>query len=131
MFNFKIQLKDKSIYFQDIFDLLDEQKEIILKESFKKTFVEWNDLETGLKNPLENWQQTIVLAQKNNLIENKDEKVLMKERTIIFSKHAKRRIAVRIENIDPDNIPKPESLLLIIKLVIESNEVSKKGEILK
>lgn len=127
-FQFTIPMKDQDIEFMDVIDLSVEQQELIINDSSYRTMEEWRNEETGIKIPLENWQQDAVLAHKNLLVEAKEERALLKDRTIIFTKHSKDRVALRVEKVQVGRPPKLESLLLVIRLVIESNVVDKQAE---
>lgn len=126
--SFRVSLRDQILIFEDIIDLSKEQQDHIVKAAQKRTMSEWRNLEEGIKIPLEHWQREEVLAHKNMLVENKDEEKLLQEETIIFTRHAKARLAMRVDKVDPSRPPKPESLLLIIKLVIESDVVDEDAE---
>jgi hypothetical protein len=127
--SFEIPMKDQKINFEDIIDLSEDQVDLIVKAAPGRSMSEWITLEKGcVKIPLEKWQQKTVLAHKGMLVENKDEAKLLKDETVIFTKHAKSRVALRVEKVDRNRPPKPESLLLIIKLVIESEVVDDEAE---
>lgn len=127
--SFEIKMKDDQVIkFRDIITLSDTQRVLITDVSFTKTFEEWVLTKTGVKIPLEEKQMTKIINQKNLLISSKSERALLKNRTIIFSKHALSRIALRVDGLTMDDQPSLDSMLLIITLVIESNIVDKYAE---
>jgi hypothetical protein len=125
---FDIKMKNKKITFEDIIDLTDEQQETIKEYAKNFNSKEILDSESGVKIELENYQREIVLAQKNSLLGVKDETALLTKGTITFTKHAKARIAVRVCKFDTQQEPSLDSILLIIRLVIDSEVVDKSAE---
>jgi len=53
---------------------------------------------------------------------------LIKEDTIVFTPHARERIAVRVDKVSKDTPPSVESVLLVIQLVIDSDKVDDNAE---
>ncbi|QQE74990.1 hypothetical protein KDJ56_03320 [Brevibacillus composti] len=125
---FEIPLLDQIISFQDIIELTDEQRAIILEVSKNKTFEQWIDIESGVKIPLHPEQRETVLRLKNGLVAAKDKRELVKGDTIIFTRHARERIAVRVDKFSKEAPPTFESILLVVQLVIESDFVDDHAE---
>ena|GEM_PF-2822757 len=53
---------------------------------------------------------------------------MIKEDTIVFTPHARERIAVRVDKVSKDTPPSVESVLLVIQLVIDSDKVDDNAE---
>lgn len=126
--SFKIPLCDQIIHFKDIVNLTDAQQSIILEASPSKTFEEWMMLDKGLKIQLTIEQRDTVLKLKNGLVASKDSRELVKGDIIIFSRHARERIAVRVDKLPKGTPPTFDSILLVIQLVIESDIVDHQAE---
>lgn len=121
-------MKDQKVGFQDIIELSEEQQAIIVSSAPQKTMAEWRKNQIGVKIPLNEHQQQLVLKYKNDLISGRDERTLLKDKTIIFSDHSQQRIAMRVEGVDPSRPPKVESILLVIELLMESDVVDNVAE---
>lgn len=126
--SFDIQLKDESFQFNDIIELNETQKQLIHNISSTKTYLEWQEEKTGIKVPLLESQKKTIFEQKNAIVSNKDESAIEKDGTIVFSKHARERIAVRVDKLNAGAPPTRDSLLLIIVLVMQSELVDNNGE---
>lgn len=126
--SFEIPLRDQTIRFRDIIHLTDEQRATILEYSKEKSLHQWIESDTGIKITLNNDQKDTVLLQKNALIASRDERALLKDKTIIISQHASARIAVRIDKFSQGSPPSLDSILLVVQLVIESDIVDDKAE---
>lgn len=125
---FEIQMKDQKVVFRDVINLFEDQRKIIVSSAPLRTMAEWRKCQTGLKIPLNEPQRERILQHKNGLVSNKDEHTLLKDRTIVFSDHSRRRIAMRVEGVDSNRPPKLDSILLVIKLVMESDVVDDEAE---
>lgn len=126
--SFQIHLADRSIQFEDIIELNSEQQNNIHELSLKRTQSEWIALEKGIKIHMSHEQRTQVIAFKNGLIAGKNNRDLIKDDTIVFTQHAKERIAVRVSKMSKEAPPSAESILLVIQLVIDSDVVEKEAE---
>lgn len=85
-------------------------------------------MEKGIKIPISDEQRTQVIAFKNGLVDGKDKRDLIKDDTIVFTQHARERIAVRVSKVSKDAPPSVESILLVVQLVIDSDVVEKEAE---
>lgn len=126
--NYEIKMRNKTIEFDDIIDLNSDQLNTITEYAINLTDKEILSSESGVKITLEQYQQQIVLAHKNSLVQNKDEKALLGEGTITFTKHARSRISVRVCDLGSDEPPTLDSILLVARLVIDSKVVDEKAE---
>lgn len=126
--NFEIPLADRNIIFQDIIELSTEQQKYILEVSGKRTQCEWLSLDKGIKIPIDSKQQAEIITLKNGLVSGKDKLKLIKDNTIVFTQHARERIAVRVDRVSKDAPPSVESILLVIQLVIDSDVVGEEAE---
>ncbi|KAA0547420.1 hypothetical protein FZW96_11195 [Bacillus sp. BGMRC 2118] len=125
----KIKSKDRVITIDDIIDLNTEQLDKISSFASQFNAQEIIDLESGVKISLQKWQREIVLAHKNSLLENQDERALLKEGTVTFTKHARARVAVRVDKMSSESIPPSlDSVLLVVRLVIDSEIVDEDAE---
>lgn len=125
---FEILLADRKIIFQDIIELSEEQQKYILEVSDSKTQDEWFSLDTGIKIPIDPEQQAEIIEFKNGLVSDKDSRDLIKNDTIIFTRHARERIAVRVDKVSKVAPPSVNSILLVIQLVIDSDAVDEQAE---
>ena len=125
---FEIPLLDQTIHFQDIIELTDAQRAIILEVSKDKSFEQWIALDTGLKIRLTSEQREAIMRLKNDLVASKDKRELLKGNTIVFTRHARERIAVRVDKLPKEAPPTFDSILLVIQLVIESDVVDGQAE---
>jgi hypothetical protein len=121
-------MKDKTVTYDDVIDLSVEQRELITTLAKSRTAKEWYQSESGVKIPLEDSQKEIVIANKNTLIEAKDERRLIDEQIIVFTQHSRDRIALRVDKTDPTVAPSLDSIILIVKLIIESEELDDMAE---
>lgn len=126
--SFTIEMKDRTLVFEDVIDLTEAQRRHIVSSAALRTPLEWRNQKSGLKIQLQKHQRQRVLAYKNSLVGGHDERSVLREQIIIFTTHAKERIALRVDRVDPRRPPKLESLLFVIKLIIESDAVLEKAE---
>ncbi|THF80827.1 hypothetical protein [Cohnella fermenti] len=108
---FQIHLADCMIEFEDVIQLSVEQQNLIHDVSQTRTQSDWFALEKGLKIPVDSAQQLEIITLKNGLVSGKDKRDLMKSDTIMFTRHSRERIAVRVNHVSKHGPPSIESLL--------------------
>ncbi|MCD1258170.1 hypothetical protein B5M42_004865 [Paenibacillus athensensis] len=126
--SFKVYLADRVIEFQDIIELNAKQQNYIHQVSSNRTQSEWIALDKGIKIPLDSSQQTEIISLKNSLVAGKDRRDLIRDDTIVFTQHARERIAVRVDKATESTPPSVDSVLLVIQLVIDSDRVDAHAE---
>lgn len=128
MSEFVIQTKNGNIVFLDVIALNEDQQIHLSSSCTQCTLQEWRVRETGIKIALTFNQRNLILQYKNNLLCCKNEKAILGEGLIIFTVHSQERMAIRIDNRDKSKPPKPETVLLVVKLVSESQDVDEEAE---
>ncbi|HEY0827267.1 MAG TPA: hypothetical protein VGE40_04170 [Bacilli bacterium] len=121
----KIHLRNKSIIFDDIIELENDQILSITNVSSLETERQWFNAEPNeaVKILLTKTQKQKVLSEKQKITEGHTVHSLMSAKLIRLTDHAAKRIATRIDGRDPDSAPSVSSILGIIDIILNSEEV--------